>query len=118
MTGAFRSADPHGKTADLVNWAFARYGEAWVKSWFSRKTCRFSDDTVYTTSLGKTRLEQTCEPFLRPKRADGESWAEYDKRIASECVKIVVCSDVTAAFYREVDAAKGVEDKHGKKRSP
>ncbi len=99
MSG-FRSTDPYGKTADFVNAVHAKLGADFVKSWLSSRSCRFSDDTIFTIGLAKAKLEQTCEHILRPTN---------DKE-APPIIRIVVCPDVTAAFYQFVDAMPKPEE--------
>jgi len=86
MSG-FRAAQPHGKTADFADAVAAKYGVAFANAWLGPKTCRFTDTTVFTIGIARDRLAAQC-----------------DDLIAKHGVTIAVCPDVTAGFYREVDA--------------
>lgn len=81
-----RFLEPSGKTAYFVHRAREVHGEPFCKSWLAGGiTCSFSNDTVYTTSVGADRLRKQCWAELQEAGVNVIESKDASKMLADYC---------------------------------
>lgn len=81
-----RFLEPVGKTAYFASRAFVVMGEPWCKSWLAGGiTCMFSNDTIYTTSIGCERINRDCDLLLREAGVRVIESKDASKMLADYC---------------------------------
>lgn len=61
-----RRSQPYGKTLMFYKHVAETHGEPYARSWMNAQNCDFTDDTIFTTSIGRERLMNQCE-FIASK---------------------------------------------------
>lgn len=85
-----RQSYPHGRTAEFARRVIASeaFGKSFSASWLSPHTSDFSDDTIFTTWVGRKTLEERCADLLHKCGVSVVHETDMDDRLSAYVEKL------------------------------